>query len=765
MRVSRRGLLIGAAAGGGLIVAWSLSPRRYPLPLDPGPSETAYNAWIKLARDGVLSVAVPQCEMGQGITTLLPQIVAVELGADWRQVAVEPAAISPAYANPVLAALWAPLWAGVAEGLASAPDATLATRFAERQALMVTADGTSLAAYEAPAREAAAAVRAMLAQAAAERWDVAWEECEAKDGFIVHGKKRLSFAALAVEAASFDPPDPPVLRPEPAHERPGAAAAGLASAFPRLDAPAKVDGSFAFAGDIRLPGLVYAAIAHGPIGDATLTRFDEKAASGIVGLIKVVRAPRWLAAVATSWWAADRALAAMNPRWRVAGGIDGGGIDSGKIDAALDVALRRGEAERVVEAGDPDSVIGEKASLVARYDVAPALHATVETSTATARITGSQIELWLATQAPEQARRAVAHALDVAQADVVVYPLAAGGSFDRRLEHEVGIEAASIAREVQRPVQLIYSRHQEMLRGWPRTPVAALLHARTVGGGGIAAWRTRIAVPSTTREFATRLFDRATPLEALEAAEGTADPLALEGARVPYAIPHFALDRVGVRIGLPTGRLRGNAHGYTAFFTESFVDELAHAARREPLSYRIEMLGGDLRLAACLTAAARLGQWGGGLESSGQGLACHRIDDPAGRANGGGRIAVIATARRDERGVRVDKLAAVADLGRIVNLEIARQQIEGGLVFGLGLALGGATGYARGLPESSRLASLDLPLLGDCPAIAVDFIDSDAPPFDPGELGVAAVAPAVANALFSATGVRFRRLPLLGEGL
>ena len=764
MRVSRRGLLIGAAAGGGVLVAYSLSPRRYPLPLDPASGETAYNAWIKLDRDGVLSVAVPQCEMGQGITTLLPQIVAVELGADWRQVAVEPAAISPAYANPVLAARWAPLWAGVTKPFADTPDATLATRFAEREALMVTADGTSLAAYEAPARAAAAAVRSMLAQAAAERWDVAWEECEARNGFILHGQgkqqKRLSFAALSIEAAGFDPPDPPVLRPEPAHERPGAAAGADAPQFTRLDAPAKVDGSFAFAGDVRLPGLVYAAIAHGPIGDATLADFDEKAAAGIIGLVRVVRTTRWLAAVATNWWAADRALAALAPRFRVTGGID-----SARIDAALDAALRQGEAERVVEAGDPDTVIGEKASLVARYDVAPALHATIETSTATARITGGRIELWLASQAPEQARRAVAHALEVSQAEVVVYPMAAGGSFDRRLEHEIAIEAASIARLVQRPVQLIYSRHQEMLRGWPRTPVAALLHARTVDGGGIAALRTRIAVPSTTREFAARLFDRATPLEALDAAEDTSDPLALEGARVPYAIPHFALDRVGVRIGLPTARLRGNAHGYTAFFTESFIDELAHAARREPLSYRIEMLGGDLRLAACLTAAARLGQWGGGFEASGEGLACHRIDDPAGRTEGGGRIAVIATARRDERGVRVDRLAVVADIGRILNLDIARQQIEGGLVFGLGLALGAATGYARGLPDSSRLASLDLPLLGDCPKMAVDFIDSDAPPFDPGELGVVAVAPAVANALFSATGVRFRRLPLLSEGL
>ena len=759
MRVNRRGILIGALAGGGLLVGWSLQPRRYALPLDPGPGETAYNAWIKIARDGVISVAVPQCEMGQGITTLLPQIVAVELGADWRQIAVEPAAISAAYANPVIAARWAGVRSGWFSGLGDDPDGTLARRFGEGHALMITADGTSLAAYEAPAREAAAAVRNVLAMAAAARWDVGWEECEARDGFIVHGKQRLRFADLAVEAATCDPPDPPVLRPEPARERPGEAAAGLVTAFPRLDAPSKVDGSFAFAGDVRLPNMVYAAIAHGPIGDSTLQEFDKKATRGITGLVGVVKTTRWLAAVASDWWAADRALQAMRPRWHV----EPGAADSGRIAATLDTALRRGEAERLVETGDPDTVIGRPATLVARYEVAPALHATLETSTATARFTDGRLELWLASQAPEQARQAVAKAMGLAAREVVLYPLPAGGSFDRRLEHEVAIEAASIARIIARPVQLIYSRQQETLRGWPRTPVAAVLAAKLVPGGEIAAWRTRIAVPATNREFAARLFDRATPLEALATSAGAADPLAMEGATPPYAIPHLAVERVPIELALPTSRLRGNAHGYTAFFTESFLDELAHKARREPLSYRIELLAADVRLAACLTAVARLGQWGGGIEQSGQGLACHRMDDIAAPGAGGGRIAVIATARRDERGVRVDKLAAVADIGRIVNLDIARQQIEGGLIFGLGLAMGAAGGYAQGVPVTARLAALGLPYLGDTPEIAVDFIDSDAPPFDPGELGTVAVAPAVANALFSATGVRFRRLPLLSE--
>ncbi|MEO6716134.1 MAG: molybdopterin cofactor-binding domain-containing protein, partial [Novosphingobium sp.] len=173
------------------------------------------------------------------------------------------------------------------------------------------------------------------------------------------------------------------------------------------------------------------------------------------------------------------------------------------------------------------------------------------------------------------------------------------------------------------------------------------------------------------------------------------------------------------------------------------------------LSYRIAMLGHDPRLVACLLRCATLANWDAGADASGQGLACHIIGD--------GRIAVIATARRDETGVRVDKIAAVADIGRIVNLDIARQQTEGGLVFGIGLALGSSTIYTDGMPETGRIGALGLPLLADCPEITVDFIDSDEPPADPGELGVAAVAPAIANALFSATGLRFRKLPLLSE--
>ncbi len=749
MRLSRRGMLLGMGAAGGLVVAWSLMPRRFDAPLQPGKDETAFNAWLKIGTDGIVTVAVPQCEMGQGITTLLPQIVGVELGADWRQVAVEMAPISGAYANAPLAARWAELWMGALPGLAVDPDSLLARRFAESESFTATADGMSLPAYEAPAREAAAAARAMLTMAAADRWNVGWEECEAKLGFITHGKKQLSFAELVKAAADYDPPDPPVLRPEPLAERAAQFPAGAPPAFPRLDLPAKVDGSFQFAGDVRLPGLVHAAIRHAPIGDSTLSSFDKASAVGLPGLVGVVKGKRWLAAVASDWWAAERALTAMTPQF-----IAHRRADSIKIEAALDHAVHWGDAHTIAEAGDTALFAG-KFELALRYDVAPALHATLETACVTARLTGGKLELWLASQAPEAARRAAARALDISPRDVVVYPMAAGGSFDRRLEHEHAVEAAIIAREIGKPVQLRYSRWQEQVTGLPRTPVAAVMAARTAVDGSIVGWKARLALPSTTQEFGQRLFGGKSAQGASKAAEGAEDRLAMEGAVPPYAIPNLVVEHVPTAIPLPTGRMRGNAHGYTAFFTESFIDELAHKARREPLSFRIAMLGQDLRLAQCLQSVATLANWGGGVDASGQGIACHVI--------GEGRIAVVATARRDESGVRVDKISAVVDIGRIVNLDIARQQIEGGLVFGLGLALGCATDYAEGLPLNGRLGQLNIPTLSDCPEIEVGFIESLADPVDPGELGVAAVAPALANALFSATGLRFRKLPLLSE--
>ena len=756
--ISRRGLLAGAAIGGGLVAAWWLFPRNFPNPLTAAKGEHVFDAWLKIAEDGVVTVAVPQLEMGQGVTTLLPQIIAQELGADWRQIAVEPAPISGAYANIPLARDWAALWGGFGQGFAESSDELLATRFAQDSRFSVTADGTSIEAFEEPCRFAAASVRSMLAQAAAARWNVAWEQCQVEDGFVRFGDDQLSFGELAAEAAEQDPVDPPPVRPEKPGQRPLPGEADAPIEFPRLDLPSKVDGTYQFAADVRLPGLAYAAIRHGPVDNSTLSGFEQGRPRGA---LSVIESKRWIAAIAENWWQAERALSALRPQFTTQTPVD-----SEDVDARLSTMADGGDYFRIAETGFGAEAMS-RVDLARRYEIEPAQTAPVETACATARFEDGRLELWMACQAPEPARASAAKAIDIDPEDVILYPMPAGGSFDRRLEHDHAIEAALIAREFAeshgRPVQLTWSRREEHVRSRPRTPAYVLMGAQlsTDGEGRIDALRSRIACPPANIEFGKRLFDNLTPNAAIRESNGSKDEMACAGAVPPYAIPSVVVDHVPVEIGLPVGRMRGNAHCYTAFATESMIDEIAAENEREPLSYRMAMLGEDVRLAACLQLAAQMAEWGGGLDQSGQGLACHRIGD----AQNGGRIACVATARQREGGVRVTKLSAAVDIGRIINVDIARQQIEGGLVFGLSLALGNAIRYRAGLPTALEYSDLGLPTLADCPEIEIEFIANEAPHADPGELGAAVAAPAIANALYSATGLRLRRLPLLSGGL
>lgn len=753
MELTRRRLLVGAALGGGLVVAWALRDRHWPLPLPPGPGETAFDAWIRVARDGVVTVSVPQLEMGQGIATLLARIVAVELGADWRQMGVVFAPVSELYANAPLAARWAEMWLPLMSHTTPdvAPDGWITRNWAQRHRFTATADGMSIAAYEAPLRHAAAGARALLTQAAARRWEVAVDQCTVSGGLVRYGKQTLGFGDLAVEAAALTPPDQPPLRSAPAQENPEAHPAGRAPPCPRLDTPAKVDGGWNFAGDVRLPDMLYAAIRHAPLGEsAHLAGHDAGAARGIDGFVRLVEGPDWLAGVATNSWAAERALAAVAPRFSVHRPVK-----AESIDGALETALKRKDAERIARVGDAEALLAPKAPYSQRYDMAAAMAAPLETACAAARLRDDLCEVWVASQMPEQTRRAVAEALGIGVTRVVLYPMAAGGSFDARLECPHAVEAAIIARAVGKPVSLTYTRWQEGVTAIHRPPVAAQVEARVDDTGRIAAWRLRAAMPSAAREFGARAFDGASRAQAMARHQTHRDPLAMEGFVPPYVIAALAIEQVPVAVGIPTGRLRGNGHALGAFITESFIDEIALALHREPLSYRIAMLEDDARLAACLQRVSALANWNGGHDASGQGIACHRI--------GGGCIAAVVTARRTPQGVTVDRIVAVADIGRIIDVDIARQQIEGGLVYGMGLALGAAPVWNGGLPDTARLAGLNLPVLATCPQVDVDLVQSTGDPADPGEMGVAVAAPAIANALFSASGVRLRRLPLGSE--
>ncbi len=745
--VSRRSLLVGATAAGGLAIAWSLWPRDYQPNLTAAPDEHVFNAFLKIGDDGHISAIVPQCEMGQGVTTLLPQIMADELGADWRTIAVETAPINPLYTNTLLvdedSAVFTPR-AGVPD-FVSDVRSWARREWAVRHAVMLTANSSSVRMFEAPCRAAAAQARVLLMMAAARRWDADWEECDTQDGFVTFGKKKLRFGEVAAAAALLEPPTEPVYRASSSDPLYG-------KELTRLDLPAKIDGSANYAGDIRLPDMVFAAIRQGPLGATRLKSIDRKQGLASPGLLHVVTHERWVAAVARNWWAANRALDRFAPVFET----EGTPISTDRIDKALKAALKD-DGYRIASEGDVAEAMEGRIRVAAEYAVAPALHAAVETRTATAAPDGEGLRVWVATQAPAQCRDAIARASGLAPAHVTLFPMMAGGSFDACLDHGVAVQAAIVALQVGRPVQLAWSRAEEIMRLPPRAPARAKLTATLNAAGGIDALVSRIAVPSTNHEVRERLFGNTPADVAQRAAAGSPDAAAVEGAAGSYAIPNMAVDHCPADIGLPTGRWRGNADSYTAFFTECFVDEMAARAGTDALSYRMAMLGNAPLLARCLLTATSLGGWEGGLSGTAQGLACHSMR--------GSHIALMATARQSERGLQVEQLVAVVDAGRLVNPAIARQQIEGGLIFGLAAAVGATTDYENGLATARKLGQLGLPGLSQTPQILIEFVESDREPGGLGEIGVPVVAPAIANAMFAATGRRIRRIPLSAHPL
>lgn len=730
-----------------MVVAWTFWPRDYALNLGAAKEEHIFNAYLKIGHDGHISAIVPQCEMGQGVTTLLPQIMADELGADWRTVAVEMAPINPLYANSLL----------IDEDSAAitprsmVPDFVSDTRgwmrheFGVRHAVMITAGSSSIRMFEAPCRDAAAQARALLMMAAADRWDADWEECDTQDGFVVLGKKRLRFGELASVAATLTPPDEPIYRASSADPLYG-------KELTRLDLPSKVDGSANYAADIRLPDMVFAAIRQGPIGATRLKSIDRKAGLAVRDVLQVVEHDRWVAVVARNWWAAHRALDSFAPVFETVGPP----VSTARIESQLKAAIK-GDGTRIVSVGDTAEAFSGRAALHADYVVAPAQHAAMETRSATAALDGSRLRVWVATQAPGQCRAAIAKATGLDDSQITLFPLMAGGSFGAALDHSVAVQAAIIARATKRPVQLAWSRAEEIMRDLPRPPARARLSASLNAEGGIDALLTRIAVPAVGHEIRRRLIDGEHPDVAQRAAAGTSDASAVGGARPPYNIPHVAIDHMHVDIGLPVGRWRGNSDSYTAFFTECFVDELAVRAGTDALSYRMAMLGGAPLLARCLLTATSLGGWEGGISGTAQGIACHSLRDS--------HIALMATARPSDKGLQVEQLVAVVDCGRIVNPAVARQQIEGGLIFGLAAAVGAVTDYEGGVATARKLAQLGLPRLSQTPEILIEFVDSDRDPGGIGEIAVPVVGPAIANALFAATGRRIRRLPLSANSI
>ena len=738
-QISRRTLLIGGGIGVGLVVGFVLWPRGYEPGLNTAPGEHILSGFVKIGEDGHVTVAVPQVELGHGVFTAHAQIVADELGADWRTIAVEAAQPGRLAANTLFAREWA-------AGMADAAPARLVDDWAHRHNFVATGGSTSIRGFEARLRDAGAAARALLCKAASRRWDVDWEACETHDGLVWHGIDKMRFGEIAAEAARASVPANLVWRT-------GTENRLTAQELPRLDLPAKVDGSINYAADIRVADMVYAAIAQGPSGDVWLKPTRKAAAHRITGVLEVVETDRWVAVVATNWWAANRALEALSPHFEIRGDVAGDRAMARGLEDAFDPEAPG--AERLSELGDVDAMFRGAAVFTQNYRVGVAPHAPVETASATAARDGGTVQIWTATQVPSLAAAAAARALGISTKDVVVHPMMVGGSFGARYETEIVVQAAILADRMKRPVQLIRSRTEEMRHDRFRPAAHARMAARTAPDGRIAAWFAQISTPATLHEMQSRIVDGTLPHEALAAAQGKAEPAAILGAVPPYDIPVHAIDHHPASIGVPTGDWRGRAVGANCFFTECFIDEIAHMTGGDPFSARMEMLGQNPRLAQCLTKAAMAGGWLGGVSGSNQGLACCSM--------AGSYIAVMAEARLEGSRVRVDKLVAVVDVGRVINPGIVRAQIIGGLIFGMTAATGAPVEIKRGLAGPVRFGELRLPRMADCPRVEVELVVSREQPGGASELAVPPVAPAIANALFAATGMRYRQLPLIQD--
>ena len=694
MKVDRRTLLIGGGAGVGLIVAFSLWPRRMASELAVKQGEQAFGSFIKIARDGRITVAVPQVETGQGIWTALPQIVADELGAAWETIAVEPAPLAKAYANP------------------------LAKEEEWPHDIRITANSTSVRAFEQPLREAAATARTMLVGAAADRWNVDPAQCDTADGFVINSVRTFTFGELAEEAADRSPPRHGPLRNSTKGRL-------IGQPLQRLDAPAKADGGWRFAGDVRLPGMLFASVRMAPPG-GRLTSFSREAIARQPGVRHLTANDQWVAVVADSWWAAERALKTADPKFS-------GERTAADLRPLFDQALAEGSATEWFSRGDYEAVTRGSRPLAATYYVAPSQHLGLEPVTAAARVGADATEHWLATQTP-------GFGLEKA----TLYPLPPGEPAGQAFEADAAPIAAALARATGRPVQVVLS--QSSSQNHDRVGPGALARMTALPGeGGItAAWSIRVATTDGLGSSLARLAGKDAP--------GKLGRSALDGSVPPYSIPNVRVETVHADLPFTAGYMRGTPQREFTFFTESFIDELAHAAGLEPLAFRMSMLGGNGRLARCLQAATRLANWDGGGPGSTMGI--------AGASAFGSHIGLVAVASiGDDQRIKVHRLIAAVDCGRVINSSVAQQQIEGALIWAVAQATVPSPEWIAGMPRARPLGGVGLPRLGDAPEVTVEVIPSSDAPGGLSGLGTLPVAPAVANAIHAGSGKRLRSLP------
>ena len=715
----------GVVAGGALVVGVALRPgRRHAELADAiaGEGEAVVNAYVKIDADNRITAIVPHSEMGQGAQTALTQMLADELDADWEDVGFEEAPAIDAYAN------WA-LGKGYILGDAQIPEILVPTidgafmQVAGAMHLQVTGGSMSVRTTGVYGmRVAGAAARQMLLETAADAWSVPVSELTAEHTHVVHAGsgRRAPFAEFAAAAGERTPPRSPRLKGTDEFNIMGTSVA-------RHDIPSKVDGSATYGIDAEVPGMKHAAVLGAPVFGAEVASLDASRAESMAGVHSVVNLGNAVAVVADGYWQASQALKAVSVQWTATEHDD---LDTAAIfarfDAGLDAARASGESTADVQQGDVAGALSSAATVVeSTYRVPWLAHTCMEPMNATARFENGRCEIWVGTQNPLGYRYEVAAGLGIDVEQVTLHQHTMGGGFGRRATADVPIQAARIAREAGVPVKLIWSREEDVRHDLYRPAVTSKFRGALDEAGQVVAWDNVY-------------HEKHEPTEA---------PV------IPYGIAAQHIHHTDVPTHVPFGAWRSVDHSQHGFFTESFVDELAHAAGRDPYEFRRELLADKPRQRAVLDLAAEQAGWGEALgPNQGRGIALQE--------SFGTIVAQVVDVTVTDGELSVDRVVCAVDCGFAVSPNGVAAQMESGVLYGLTAALYGNIEIERGAVKQSNFHDYKSVRMDEAPVIETHILNSGEAWGGAGEPGTPAIAPALANAVFQATGLRIRELPL-----
>jgi isoquinoline 1-oxidoreductase subunit beta len=706
--LSRRDVLNGVAASSVVILVGRLAQSE--VLAQSSASAAAINAYVAIAPDGRVTLQCAHSEMGQGIYTTFAAIIADELEADWSKcdVAFSPAA--PPYRHPVIN------W-------------------------QFTGNAESIRSYHALIRKMGAAAREMLIAAAADRLRVPPAELIAREGMVRHAASRraIGFGEIATAAAAKPVPAEPRVKPESEWRL-----VGGGRSLPRRDVPAKVEGSAVFGIDIKVPGMVHAAVASAPMIGGKVASIDEASVGGVNGVIKVVSLDNAVAVVAEHYWQARLALERLKVAWQPG---PGGSFDDVALDAMYRNALAgdTGWAEAEKQGDALGALAGSSRIIEAEYYSPWLSHAPMEPMNATVSVTDTGVTVWAPTQGMQMTQIVLARALQIAPEKITIHRTYLGGGFGRRLLADFVLQAALCSKAVGRPVKLIWAREEDIKQDWFRPAFLDQVRA-TLGADGLpAAIHHRLVAPSILA-----------PVSPKPIMPGTVDGLAVEGlVEHPYRIPHRRVDYHMLQVPIPTMVLRTTGHGPNNFTLESFIDELAHAAGRDPYQYRRLLLAANPAALAVLDRAAALANWGQAGPTRYQGIAFAEAF--------GSYLCQVVELSMVDGAVKLHRITSVCDPGRVLDRVNATSMIEGGVVWGLSAALYSEITFDRGQVRVANFDRYRVVTLPDTPELVTDFLENRSAVGGLGEVGPVCVPAALCNALFAATGQRHRRLPLAAE--